>query len=370
MPEYKNQHYVPKFYFKSFSLDGKAIELYNLKRKQNITTPINPMCQKDYFYGKDGDVEKSLSPLESGQSQIINLIISTQNLPKEQKDYFNLLGFICLQHSRTESSKIKANDSMKLLSDEITKSLFGKDADHEIVFPAIHLLKMQYSLQSIPLLGDLVPVILVNKTQTDFVFSDNPVVFQNTYFNYIANLGVLGLQSPGLQIFCPLNPKIMVMLYDPKFYVIPLGATNSIEINNSNDVEQLNILQFLNCNQNIFFSQKSQKSELEKIHLNVEHLVGQRKMKQKIIPHPISKDKEFIHSYEDKPQYDLKLSFVTLRNAGLPFEMMRSPKMVSLIKNHIKTYEKLQSSSVGKLIYNVLVFFKRLKYHLTLIFES
>jgi hypothetical protein len=124
-------------------------------------------------------------------------------------------------------------------------------------------------------LADLVPTILVNKTEKDFIFSDNPVIFYNSFFNYADDLDMTYLFSPGLQIFTPLSTKIMLMLYDSKFYDpkdislfndvqgLPTGV---ISIMNEHDINALNTLQLLNCEKSIYFIDSNQSTYIEGLH--------------------------------------------------------------------------------------------------------
>ena len=82
MPEMKNQHYVPKSYFRLFSKNGTHIELYNMKRQKSFTASINHICSKDYFYSKDTKIESVLSGLENSQNKIMRTVINTKEIPK------------------------------------------------------------------------------------------------------------------------------------------------------------------------------------------------------------------------------------------------------------------------------------------------
>lgn len=365
MPAYKNQHYVPKFYFRFFSNDGKNIESYNLKRKQSFTSSIDTICSKNYFYSKNTEVEKSLNPLEDSQRTVMKSVIETQGIPSTPKEYLILLSFICLQHARTKATKIKGDHMMKLLSDEIVEGLLGKKADVELVYPAMHMLIMKTSLQSIPLIGDLIPVILVNKTPKDFIFSDNPVVFHNTYLNSAKGGGVLGLQSPGLQIFCPLNNSTMLMLYDPIFYSINIGRDYKLEINNEGDIQSLNTLQFLNCDESVFYSDKSQENIVKEIHEKIKYLTGKRKTTKRnfSLQDKNGQKREFIHFFEERPDYDLKLSFVKM-NPVSNIGMVRNPEMVIKIQKDMDNYDKYQKSKILRRVYNFKMALRKCKYRL------
>ena len=59
MAQNKNQHYIPKFYFKQFSQNGKTICVFNISKELSIeNAPITGQCSKDYFYSKNIEVEK------------------------------------------------------------------------------------------------------------------------------------------------------------------------------------------------------------------------------------------------------------------------------------------------------------------------
>lgn len=56
-----------------------------------------------------------------------------------------------------------------------------------------------------------------------FIFGDAPVVFYNSYYRNVTARGVLGLQSPGLQIFFPLDSTTLLLLMDDKVYSTCFG---------------------------------------------------------------------------------------------------------------------------------------------------
>ena len=100
MPAVKNQHYVPQFYFRLFSTDGKMIEVYNLKRSAGFTSPIRHVCSKPYYYSKNAEMEKTLTQLENRQADAVRSVISNKTLRIPLQDGHMLLSFITLQYSR------------------------------------------------------------------------------------------------------------------------------------------------------------------------------------------------------------------------------------------------------------------------------
>jgi hypothetical protein len=128
-------------------------------------------------------------------------------------------------------------------------------------------------------IADLVPVILINKTDKDFIFSDDPVIFYNSFFNYVDDLDMTYSFSPGLQIFSPLDSKTMLMLYDPKFYNAKgISACNDVQglptgeisVILGSDIDAINALQFLNCEKSIYFIDKNQSTYVEGLHSSLD----------------------------------------------------------------------------------------------------
>lgn len=101
MPEYKNQHYVPRAHFKPFSRDGagRAINLYLLKQDRRIlNAPITGQCAKPYFYGEDGRLEKLLGQMEGAYASLVSRLVEPGFKPDQQDRwllrYFVLFGLV------------------------------------------------------------------------------------------------------------------------------------------------------------------------------------------------------------------------------------------------------------------------------------
>ena len=342
MPAVKNQHYVPQFYFRLFSTDGKMIEVYNLKRSAGFTSPIRHVCSKPYYYSKNAEMEKILAQLENRQADVIRSVISNKTLRIPLQDGHMLLSFMALQYSRTPVAKRKDQQSMEIISDKIVSSLLGPNADCKIVDPDIHVRAIKNALNFFPLLFDLTPVLLINNTSSDYICSDNPVVFHNTYFNRPKDWGVLGLQSPGLQIFCPLNAKLLLMLFDPECY-----STNTpdkdctLPINSQNDIESLNSLQIINSDESIFYSDKSQEQKIKIIHDRVRHLIGKNRMLTDTISvRDGNREREFLHTYEYREPYDLNLSFLRPNDKVDTTKMVRNREFCELVRRYVENSDK------------------------------
>lgn len=75
-----------------------------------------------------------------------------------------------------------------------------------------------------------------------------------------------GFQSPGLQISCPLNESLILLLLHNEAYKV-FGECNSIvEITNENDVDSLNKMQILNA-LSILFIDSNEEEYVRRIHV-------------------------------------------------------------------------------------------------------
>jgi hypothetical protein len=119
---------------------------------------------------------------------------------------------------------------------------------------------------AIYLVDDLKIRLVLNKTKTDFVASDNPVVFYNQFLERrVFHGGNTGLGSKGLQIFFPISPKQLMIFYDSDVYNVGNTKKDILEISKEEDILKLNGLQFINANKNLFFNENVSFSYFEKL---------------------------------------------------------------------------------------------------------
>src|ERR1700682_4274498 len=104
MTSKKNQHYVPKFYFRFFC--GAEDEICVLNRRDGAVyehAPIRSQASRNKFYG-NAEVENAICQLEGFFSAALQKLRDTNDfhaLGKEQ--YLALLQGIAFQKSRTQS---------------------------------------------------------------------------------------------------------------------------------------------------------------------------------------------------------------------------------------------------------------------------
>ena len=100
--ETKNQHYVPQFYLRYFSVDMKNVGVYILKSGKNIpSVPIKGQASRDYFYSDSMEIEKTLGALEVRAKGVIDRIIAAPTEPLGEEDKDTLFLFTVIQRGRT-----------------------------------------------------------------------------------------------------------------------------------------------------------------------------------------------------------------------------------------------------------------------------
>lgn len=103
------------------------------------------------------------------------------------------------------------------------------------------------------MLNDLECVVIENKTEEDFVLSDNPIIFQNPLLEKHVKYNCCGMASRGLQIYFPLSPRRTICFYDSDVY--KFSGRNVIDLRSPKDAMRLNRLQFMNADKNVYLKE-------------------------------------------------------------------------------------------------------------------
>lgn len=324
MPNNKKHHYVPRFYLKRFSSNKKSICLYNITHKRRIINAnLRNQCYKDYFYGKEGSTEDALSGIENEASYLFKKIDEYGCLPPPMTDDHIIMAlFIIIQHGRT---KYQA-DALDEMHDKMFKQTFKEKIEAEI--EGVNLDDFivgiedvsQYAVkllgQYYPLLLDLNYKLLVNKTDVEFVTCDNPVVLYNQLLSFRKIGSNTGLSSKGLQIFFPISPSKLIILYDTEIYRVGSESKFTIDITYTSDVYNLNVLQACSCYENIYFMNNI----LDVVSLHKKALPFLRKVKSNIDVFPQheenKKRSEIVMSYQEDIISNFSLNCISLRKSA------------------------------------------------------
>jgi hypothetical protein len=276
MSKTKNQHYVPRFYLRNFSSNGKSLNFINLSTgKIVIGDSIKNQCSADYFYGKTIPIEKAFSEIETSSGVLLNKIINKNYIPSARSQAHSILQlFIVTLHSRTkykfeEMNEIvdKIGKSVLELHPDVDKTLLDK-VEIKLDFP-LHY-SILHSLTRYPLAQDLSIHLFTNESSNNFITSDHPVIYYNKWTEDIKDYGSVGLASKGLLIFLPLSHKKLLLLYDRSVYKIGNKKDSVSILNDAGEVDNINLLQWLKCNNNIYFySIDEQMKAKSDYHLNI-----------------------------------------------------------------------------------------------------
>jgi hypothetical protein len=252
MAKLKNQHFVPRCLLNPFTYqsEGRAINLYNIRGERLIErAPVKGQCARDYLYGKDGKIETSLSRIEGSFNSTRERVVVGGDDEQNRRD---LNFFAYLQHLRTDMAARRLKEMYEKML--LTEGNFGIDTPK---IPSNHMLVMlslRLCVQSRRYIEDLKVRVIENRTNIDFVISDDPAVLINRFAAQKLNGAGFGVSSAGLIMTMPIAPKFAVICYDGQVYTVPELLADRIIVTEQEAVEALNELQFLKAGENIYFS--------------------------------------------------------------------------------------------------------------------
>jgi Protein of unknown function (DUF4238) len=323
MPQNKRHHYVPRFYLKRFTTDERFINLYNIKSaKKIINGKLKHQCYRDYLYGKDRPIEKALSDIECEVSDLLKKIDEYVSLPRPgTMGQFTLLVHLLVQYGRT----IYAAEAINEMFDKATKETLseymmqkeGIDlSNFTIGMEDTATYSLGLSMRMYPLLLDLHYKLLINKTSVEFITSDHPIVMYNQLLTFRTFGSNCGVACKGLQIFYPLDPKKVLMLYDGQVYRV--GSKRiAIDITNPQDVYELNTLQMCSAKDNVYF--KDQNIDIHALHRKAKPHLRTVKANVRSMKMPGSdpkKREKFVAMSTEDVRTNLSLSPLTLRTSA------------------------------------------------------
>lgn len=350
-----NQHYVPQYYFKLFTGGRSHVcAMFTVDGRLVPAAPIRGQCARDLFYGSV-EVEKAFSQLEGQHAEALRALIdvaATDDPAKFSEDHFGwLLQAVAFQRSRTLLEVEKEGPAEKAMFlhaffEHVRRTKPPEEADMllgaiergevEIVEdPAVTVRRqIGVALENAALLADLGFVILRNRTDYPFIFSDSPVVFYNTYYRKVTDRGVLGYQTPGLQIFLPLTPRLQLLMLDPDVYGVARLDGPFCDVTERGDVSQMNALQLYHSRQAVYFADKADADYVRELH--AAHKAGMVKPESVF---RVRKDLlvggeagvEVLQTFEPHLRHGLSLSFVACEPVARRDYVFRrrSPELVA-----------------------------------------
>lgn len=285
---------------------------------------IRDQASKSYFYG-DKDMEERISELENLFLPPLRKLKETKTFDKLSfEETFLVIQGIVFQSSRTlaarldqESTAQEWADMMLEVALNTSENLTEEDQTRlkESVMAVpnmaeIQKIQMIEAVKNAQFLADLGMTILKNRTNQPFIFGDAPVVYFNYFQKNIKNRGVLGMRTPGLQIYFPISPRTAIFLYDTNIYRPVVNKLSQIDVRQKSDIDSLNMLQIHNSASAAYLNSLDDSCALRNLWEKSQRTQFNKKGKHRTftINHE-GEEKEIFHQYEEQLQLVPRLTF-------------------------------------------------------------
>lgn len=341
MPERKNQHYVPKFYFRGWT-DNEKVPAFHIENKQEYRpTSISNLCSEDYFYG-GAEVEEATDDLEDYHARIVRNLreeVTFQTLCDMEIYHFCI--FVLYLKSRTKYAKKEVD----YMTDKLAKELLEVHvkaglADEElleatdrfrITHDAMHPRTMLHALTGPELILDLEVALLVNNTEKEFLFSDHPVVLDNQMYKQHRDRFLYGLQSRGLQIYLPISKDVCILLYDELCYSVNYSNQRArrVILNSEETVQGLNDLQVINADEFVFYQSVGKEQGILNSLDRVEHERHDQPINFRTHEgeHDFPTENPVMEAGSHTVDYEIHFPFMR-KHSNVPHEVQREPGLV------------------------------------------
>ena len=213
----RKQHYVPRFYLKSFESAPRRLHLYNLKRLQAIPhVSVKDQCYRENFDDSDGRNEQILASMENEWARICTSIKQTMTLPAVDSDEEVLLYiFVAFQFLRTAKMADYYGQAFSGVRERIVAAgrrlgnhLTTDDVNDVVGEPENPAMTLLFAARRVcESLLDLKSQLVVSKHR-EFITTDNPAFRYNQFCQECELGSALGIKKKGLQIFLPISPQL------------------------------------------------------------------------------------------------------------------------------------------------------------------
>lgn len=316
----KNKHhYVPQFYLRNFASSPKRINLYNLRTNFSFSNAgLKDQCYRPKLYGEVDDVENFLARIEADASPVLTSIIDTNTLPDyDSNEYTLLMMFIALQMQRTIGTANRINASVDGMMKQVMQeapSLTRVDLEeYTIGYGNPSLISLRMANDIAYCLDDLKHHIIRLPKERRFITSDNPVFSYNQYCEGLRDMGVTGALSRGLQVFFPLSPHVLLMLYDGSVYKPAKEGVHITTRLTPGELTRINLMQAVSADEHVYFSNWKDLDSAQEVARRAGRYRVQSSSKTQILDEEGEGQSVLIHSYDQMPNLKLGLSFLGIR---------------------------------------------------------
>ncbi|MFA4837161.1 MAG: DUF4238 domain-containing protein [Dehalococcoidia bacterium] len=266
-----HHHFVPQFYLRWFSLNGKQIDGYNIQTETWFSgASIRNQCYQHKLYGGDNKLEDAFSEFEAEVAPVLKNLIVCCKLPDSQSQYWiSIIQFLAFQHLRTEAAKSIADCMIQTTVNGLIDESPNTDRKLLDELQSGHNQSMHMVLRSSPQfaygISDLSALLLIAPKNEFFLTSDNPVFLYNQYCEDIKGFGVCGAFCVGLQVLLPLSPNTCLLLYDPSVYAISKKMKDRKLFIEKGDVFWVNTMQAVGAHKLIYFNPQMSKTTIRSV---------------------------------------------------------------------------------------------------------
>jgi Protein of unknown function (DUF4238) len=268
----RRQHYVPILYLKAFQSAPRRINICHLTTLRSFRdVSLRKQCYLHRFYGSV-ELEDSIRELVEDPAAPVLRAICDSGVPPSlgSKGHAALLTFVGFQALRTPTTRKNIKDTCVKFDDQV----FGDtepdpDSGLSRFSPVSEAEALELQWKQVPFfvqaLADLRLYVGSTSLKDRLITSDNPLIKYNSYCKGIRYWGSLGAKCRGLQIFLPLSPRVLLLLYDASVYKV--GDEESVQSSSGRiskrDVDHLNAVQIFNANDCVYFSDWAQGGAVE-----------------------------------------------------------------------------------------------------------
>jgi len=221
----RNQHYVPQFLLRRFSVVAgeEQVWAYDKKTGKTFRTNVrNVASQRDYYNipkVEDASLEPALGAMEANAAEVVERLLASESLSSLTSDDRSALAlFAAAQMNRTTHFE----EVIKFMTEGLRDHLRKMGSEEELVLSSTRLsdeerkvLHLRHILEAdkyAALLAGMDWCLMRTKPVNPFWISDNPLLRHNS--EDFGPYGNLGLALPGMEVYLPLSPTITLAMFD------------------------------------------------------------------------------------------------------------------------------------------------------------
>ena len=188
----------------------------------------------------------------------------------------SLREFMLLQASRTKAAILRTQQAIQATQDLIHTEFPRELPQPPLSFHDSMVMTLGLYRDMSTNVTDLKLCILKNRTPTDFVTCDDPVVFSSMFHAKKLKTDRFGFGSAGALFFFPLSPRLLLLAYDGDVYTLSNKRRGVSPVSRESDVYACNELQYLNASHSIYFQNWTARERIRRELRALDHRRSQR----------------------------------------------------------------------------------------------